>query len=120
MILHKNPNNPPPFRMWNGHPKLSIYQLLLLIDVYFPSQGINIILIFTFPRNTPTILFPNLIHSNIQLFIQVRISLLHNLVLQHICRYIHFITKTVKDRKITPFTSMQGSPTSGYPTIFNK
>ena len=63
----------------------------------------NIILIIIFLSNTPLMLFPNFIQSDILLLIKVRISLFCHLVLRHICRYICIIIKTIKHGQMHTF-----------------
>ena len=103
MIVHTSPNNTPPLLDVERTPKISLYQLLLLFNVDLPPQGMYLLLIVTFLRNIPPMLFPNCTHYDILLLIQVWISLFHHLVLQHICRYILNITQTIKHRKIHTF-----------------
>ena len=104
MILYTSSNNVPPFCTWNGHQKLSIYQLLLIFNVDIPPHGINLLLIVTLLSNIPPMSVPNFIHYDILLLIQVQISLLWHLFLRHICRYIHFTTRTIKYRQMYPFS----------------
>ena len=82
--------------MWKRHQKVSLYQLLLLFNIYLPPQGMHLLLIFTFLRNIPPMIVPNFIHSNILLLIQVRISLFRHLVLQKIYKYILNTTQKIK------------------------
>ena len=75
MILHTSPNNVPPFGMQNGHLKLSICQLILLICIYLPPQVMNLLLIVTILSNIPPMLLNTVFHYDILLIIQVLISL---------------------------------------------
>ena len=105
MIIYTSPNTPPPpLWMWNGHQRRSIYQPLLIFNVNLPPQGMNLIIIITFLRNTTPMLLPNCIQSDILLLIQVRISLLHHLVLRNIYIYIINITQAIKHRQIYNFS----------------
>ena len=98
------PKHIPPFQMWSGHQKLSPYQIILLYWVEISPQGINITLILTITSNIPPMPPPNLFHYDILLLVQFRISLFQHLVLQNICRYIHFITQSIKDIQIYTFS----------------
>ena len=65
--------------------KLSLYQLLLLFFVYIPPQGMNLTLILIIISNITPVITPIVFHYYNSLLIQVRVSLLKYLLLQHIC-----------------------------------
>ena len=94
----------PPFRIWNGHQTLSIYQLFLLSCVEIPPQGININLILTILSNIPPVLLPTILHYDILHLIQIQISLLRHLLLKHTRLCLLNTTQKIKQINMhTPF-----------------
>ena len=85
-----------PFRIHNWHQFFFPYQLLLLSCVDLPPQGMTPTIIITILTKIPPVLLPTVFHSDILLFIQVRIPLFWYLYLQHIRWDILNTTQTIK------------------------
>ena len=78
IILHTSPNDVNFFWMRNHHPKLPLYQLLLIFHVELPPQGMNfnLVLIITLGNILPIF---HLSSKKILLHLQVRVPLVPRL-----------------------------------------
>ena len=97
IILHTIPKNIIPFQIRNLHPKLPIYQTLLLFIVYLPTQFMNLPLVINILlKNILPVLLPFIPNLDILLHLKARLSMLPKLLHQNI--YSSFLSKNMNNK----------------------